>query len=195
MKHIGYINNQKKSPLMTVLFCLAVAGITAGAFYQTIKSPAPSFWIHQYFAPIYSGTDLFDYMCRSFGAAAVFLSAAFLAGFSAVGQPLGIMIMISRGFGIGASGALMYILHGGKAAAGMLFFVLPKAVLSLIICALAVREVLRASSYTLSGWITEGFREYDKTDIRLYCIKFIVLMIISLIISVADAVINFMLAG
>ncbi len=195
MKQISYINTQKKSPLMPVLFGLATAGIAFGALYQTMKIPEPSFWIHQYFAPVYNGTDLFGYMCRSFGAAAFFLTAAFLSGFSAVGQPFGILIMISRGFGVGASAAMMYTLHGGKAVAGMLVFVLPKAVVSLFICGLGIREVLRASSYTLSVWLPEGFREYGKIDIRLYCIKFLVLIIISLIISAGDAMINFMLAG
>ncbi len=195
MKQISYINNQKKSTLMPVLFFLAAVGIAVGALYQTMKAPEPSFWIHQYFAPIYSETDLFGYMYRSFGTAVFFLLAAFLSGFSAVGQPFGVLLMISRGFGIGASGALMYTIHGGKALAGMLVFVLPKAVLSLLICGLGIREVLRASSYTLSGWLSEGFREYGKMDIRLYCVKFLVLIIISLIISAGDAIINFMLTG
>lgn len=195
MKQISYINSQKKSPLMPVLFGLAAVGITLGALYQTIKSPEPSFWIHQYFAPVYSGTDLFGYMCRSFWTAALFLAAAFLSGFSAVGQPFGILLIISRGFGVGASAATMYVLHGGTAVAGILVFVLPKAVVSLFICGLAIREALRASTYTLSGWLPEGFREYGKMDIRLYCVKFLVLIIISLIISVGDAMLNFMLAG
>ena len=180
---------------MTILFCFAVAGMIAGALYQTLKSPEPSFWIHQYFAPVYNGTDLFEYMCGSFGSAVVILATAFLSGFSAIGQPVGVFLIIIRGFGIGTSGALMYTLYGGAAAAGMLVFVLPKAVISLFICALGVREVLRASTYTLSGWLPDGFRENNRTDVRLYCLKFLILIILSLIISAADAVINFMLAG
>ncbi len=195
MKSVGYISSQKRNSFMVVLYFIAAAGITAGAVYQAMRSPEPSAWIHQYFAPVYTGTDMFDYMCRGFGVTAMFLAAAFLSGFFALGQPLGFLLMLCRGFGVGASGAAMYILHGGKAAAGMLIFVLPKAVPAIIIYSLAVREAFRASSYTFSGWLPEGFREYDKSEIKFYCIKFLVLIIISLIISVADALINFIFAG
>lgn len=195
MKHISYIKGRSRGPAMTVLCGMAAIGIAAGSVYQAAKAPEPSAWVHQYFAPVYSGIDLFEYMCMGFGITAVLLVAAFLTGFFALGQPLGCFLMIGRGFGIGASGAVMYTLYGGKAAAGMLVFVLPKAILSIFICALGVREMLRASSYTLSGWLPDGFTEHEKTDLRLYCIKFIVLIIISLIISAADAAINFVFAG
>lgn len=195
MKSIGYISSQKRNSLMVVLYFVAAVGITVGAVYQVMKSPAPSAWIHQYFAPVYTGTNMFDYMCRWFGVSALFLTAAFLSGFFAFGQPLGFLLILCRGFAVGAAGAAMYTLHGGRAAAGMLIFVLPKAVPALIIYSLAVREALKASLHTLSIWAPEGFREYDKSDMKFYCIKFIVLIIISLIISAADAVINFMFAG
>ncbi len=174
---------------------MAAVGITAGSVFQAVKSPKPSAWLHQYFAPIYSGIDLFEYMCRGVGVTVLFLSVLFLTGFFALGQPVGCILMIFRGFAIGTSGAMMYTLHGGKAAAGMFVFVLPKAVLSVFVCALGVREALKASSYTLSGWLPDGFKEHEKTDIKLYCIKFIVLIIISLIISAADAAINYVFAG
>lgn len=195
MKSIGYISSQKRNSLMVVLYFVAAAGITVGAVYQVIKSPEPSAWIHQYFAPVYTGTDMFDYMCRWFGVSVFFLTAAFFSGFFALGQPLVFMLMLCRGFGVGAAGAAMYTLHGGHAAAGMLIFVLPKAVPAIMIYSLAVREALRASSYTLSGWTPEGFREYERSDIKFYCIKFLVLVILSLIISAADAVVNFIFAG
>ncbi len=181
--------------MITILCGLAAVGIAVGSVYQTVRSPGPSALIHQYFAPVYIGTDLFEYMCRGFGITVLFLTAAFFMGFFALGQPICCFLMAARGFGIGASGAMMYALHGGKAVAGMLFFVLPKAIFSVFICALAAREAIRASAYTLSGWTPEGFTEHGKTDFRLYCIKFIVLIIISLIISAADAAINFVFAG
>lgn len=195
MKHVSYIKGRDRSPAMPILCGLSAVGTAVGSVYQTVRSPQPTAWIHQFFAPVYSGTDLFEYMCRGFCVTALLLIAAFLTGFFALGQPFGCLIMLFRGFGIGASGAMMYALHGGKAVFGMLVFVLPKALLSIFVCALGVREMMRASSYTLSGWLPDGLNEQEKTDLRLYCIKFIVLIIISLIISAADAAINFVFAG
>lgn len=195
MKHIGYIKTKDVRPLFTKLLALAAVGIAAGSVYQAVRSPGSSAWIHQYFAPIYKGTNLFEYMCRGFGISSLFLITAFFMGFFALGQPVCYFLMAVRGFGIGASGAMMYTLHGTKAVMGMLFFVLPKAFFSMLVCALAMREAMKASSYTLSGWTPEGFSEQRKTDFKLYCIKFFVLIILLLIISAVDAAINFVFAG
>lgn len=195
MKHISYIKGRSRGTAITLLCSLSALGIAAGAVFQTMRSPQPTALVHQFFAPIYTGSDLFGYMSKGFGMTAALLGLAFFMGFFAVGHPVGCFIMLFRGFGIGASGAVMYSLYGGKAVFGMLVFVLPKAILLIFVCALGVREALRASSYTLSGWLPEGFDDHEKTDLRLYCIKFIVLIIISLMISAADAAVNFVFAG
>lgn len=195
MKHVSYIKARDARPLVTTLLALAVIGIAVGSVYQAVRSPGSSAKIHQYFAPVYRGTDLFEYMCRGFGISVLFLTAAFIMGFFALGQPVCCFLMVARGFGIGASGTMMYALHSTKAVMGMLLFVLPKAVLSVLICVLGFREAMKASSYTLSGWTPEGFTEHRKTDFKLYCIKFFVLIILSLIISAVDAAINFVFVG
>lgn len=195
MKHVGYIKTKDVRPLFTKLLILTAVGIAAGSVYQSVRSPESSAWIHQYFAPVYRETDLFEYMCRGFGISSLFLTVAFFMGFFALGQPVCCFLIAVRGFGIGASGAMMYAFHGAKAVMGMLFFVLPKAVFSVLVCVLAMKEAMKASSYTLSGWMSEGFTEHKKTDFKLYCIKFFVLIILSLIISAMDAAINFVFAG
>lgn len=195
MKHISYIGNRSRKTSVMLLSILVIIGITAGSIYQSINKPEPFYWIHQYFAPVFGGTNLFEYMRNGIFVSMTFIAAAFLLGFFAFGQPFGAALLIYRGFGIGASTALMYSLYGGKAFAAVLVTVLPKAAALTFIAILAVRELIKASVYSLSCWMNENVSDGKRTSIQLYCLKFIVLVVMTLIVAVADAAVNFAFAG
>ena len=100
-----------------------------------------------------------------------------------------------KGFGIGASVAMLYSSFGAKAAASVSVLVLPKALFSSIVLILGVRELLRASVYTLSCWCAGSRAERQEAGLKLYCIKYLVLILITFIISASDAGINILFAG
>jgi hypothetical protein len=195
MKHISYIGNRSRKTSVMLLSILVITGIIAGSIYQSVKKPEPFYWLHQYFAPVFSGINLFEYMRNGILISMTFAAAAFLLGFFAFGQPFGAALLIYRGFGIGASTALMYSLYGGKAFAAVLVTVLPKAAALTFIAILAVRELIRASVYSLSCWTTENGGDSKRMSIQLYCLKFIVLAVLTLIVAVADAAVNFAFSG
>ena len=194
MKHISYIGNRSRKTSIILLSILVIIGIIIGSIYQTVKMPEPSYWLHQYFAPVFKGINLFEYMRSGIFISIAFTAVVFLLGFFAFGQPFGIALLIYRGFGIGASAALMYTLYGGKAFMLILITVLPKAAALTFIAVLAVRELIRASVFSLSCWISENGNDSKRMSIQLYCLKFIVLAVMVIIAAAVDAAINFAFA-
>lgn len=194
MKHISYIGNRSRKTSIILLSILVIIGIIIGSIYQTVKMPEPSYWLHQYFAPVFKGINLFEYMRNGIFISIAFTALVFLLGFFAFGQPFGIALLVYRGFGIGASAALMYTLYGGKAFVLILITVLPKAAALTFIAVLAVRELIRASVFSLSCWISENGNDSKRMSIQLYCLKFIVIAVMVIIAAAVDAAINFAFA-
>lgn len=182
----------------TALFLLSIfvtAGIIAGSVYQAMNVPKPSALIHQYWAPVYPEMSIFRYMCGGLVQSVLCLTVLYLFGFFALGQPFGAAVLFYRGFGIGASAAMLYSMFGAKAFLIVLLLVVPKGAAQVIVLLLGVRELCRGSGYTLACWTDTERIDPKQGNFRLYCIKFIVLMIISITISAADAALNLVFAG
>ena len=69
--------------------------------------------------------------------------------------------------------------------------ILPKAVAVIIISVLAVRELFRSSGAIFAFIVRGDTHDDSRRSFRLYCIKFAVLTVISLLISIADAALNY----
>lgn len=192
MKNISNITGgQNRKACILFLSVLVAAGIIAGAVFEVKSSSSLSCWLHQYFAPAYSGSTIMQIMANTFKSSLLFVAAAFLTGFFAFGQPLGAALLVYRGFGIGASAALMYSTEGSAALPEVAVLILPKAIAVVLISILAVRELMKASGAVLAWWISEGSRDDNRISFRLYCLKFTVLIILSFIVSAADAALNY----
>ena len=119
----------------------------------------------------------------------LFLFAAFLAGLSAVGQPFGLLLLVYRGVGIGVSAGAMYALRGQDAILPVIITFLPIASAVSVISALAVRESVRNSGIIFSFCLSRSEDSYDRPSFRLYCVRFIVLIIFSIFASAVNEVI------
>lgn len=196
MKHINTISHNAGRRTSLILFIiLIILGIAAGSVYSIWNTAGISPWIHQYFAPLSAGENVFALMSHTFFSASVFSAAAFIIGLSAVGQPLGAVMLIYRGAGIGVSVASMYLLYGKAAVLPVLLLVLPKALAISAIAILSVRELMRSSGAMLSFCLNGEVRDDSRRGFRLYCIKFIVLILLSLIISAADGALSCIMAN
>lgn len=173
------------------LYALVIIGIIIGSMYAERGHHSENMLVHQFFMPLYGGNTLFAVMKNTFFSVAAVLIAAFIGGLSAVGQPLGAALLIYRGFGIGLSAAMMYDLFGAKAVSGVLVLILPKAVAVIIISVLAVRELFRSSGAIFAFIVRGDTHDDSRRSFRLYCIKFAALTVISLLISIADAALNY----
>lgn len=193
MKHETLLTQAESRRIcLFFLSMAAVLGIIIGAITAVSAPDSANVLLHQYFSPIHSGNTLFEVFRNTSVTSILFLSAVFVLGLSAIGQPFGIALLVYRGVGIGFSVALMYLQNGVGALPAVSLLVVPKAVTVIFLSALAVREMLKLSG-SLFGFI---FREQasdckNNRIFRLYCIKFAVIAVIMLIVSVLDSALNY----
>lgn len=193
MKHETLLTQAESRRMCLFLLSMAaVLGIIIGAITAVSVSDSANVLIHQYFSPIHSGNTLFEVFRNTSVTSIMFLSAVFVLGLSAIGQPFGIALLVYRGVGIGFSVALMYLQNGINALPSVLLLVVPKAVITIFLSSLAVREMLKLSG-SLFGFIFRGNASDSKNSrvFRLYCIKFAVIAVIMLIVSALDSALNY----
>ncbi len=117
----------------------------------------------------------------------------FLLGFCAISQVVEISVLFYRGITLGISFAYTYSMYGKSAFGILLLMVLPHALITSVVLVLASREALRFSnSYIccLSGNVDDDMHE---SNLRLYVIRFIVLMLMVVVSAVIDSVITYLL--
>lgn len=196
MKHRNDLTKTESRRICLFLLNLAViAGVVIGAIIASGgkgTSIAERSWLHQYFAPVYSGNTVLAVFRNTFFSSAIFLVSVFILGFFSIGQPLGIILLIYRGIGIGASVAQMYILNGTASLPSVLLLIIPKAIVLSFTAALGVREMLRLSSAQFRFLFTDDLPEEKmKREIKLYFIKFLVLILITVLTAMMDSAVNY----
>lgn len=172
-----------------------VAGIAAGAAAVALNRDSgmtDSLWLHQFFAPVYSGNTVLDVFKNTFVMSGIYLSLIFILGFFSLGQPLGIILLVYRGFGIGVSVAQMYILSGMESLPSVIVLLLPKALALSFIAALGVREMLKLSCELFSFLFKDELPDEKMgRTVKLYAVKFLVLLFLSLLVSIIDSALNY----
>ena len=159
---------QRVSRLTTVLAVLFLAGVAYGAVLaadldaETLKSMDS---LTRGFLLGRAGESFGWIVLRSLGAGLMLLLGMFLCGFSAVGQPFSIAILLFRGIGLGLSLGYFYGNLEGQgilSAAGML---LPSGALAGYALILGCRDALRMSSGAAMS----------RRTFRVYGVKFLIL--------------------
>jgi len=185
MKQISTFNNNRKGRTSLLFYItFIIIGIVSGAFISEKESLSSCVWINQCFQMQKSVRSFF-----LLASMILFLFAAFLAGLSAVGQPFGLLLLVYRGVGIGVSAGAMYALRGQDAILPVIITFLPIASAVSVISALAVRESVRNSGIIFSFCLSRSEDSYDRPSFRLYCVRFIVLIIFSIFASAVNEVI------
>lgn len=192
MKNPNYSDSVKRNAFLWILFSAITAGIFAGAIYSTGHS-VTSPWIHQYFLPEYSGGTIYEVFRNTFVSLGAFTVTAFLMGLSAFGQPVGILMLIYRGFGIGAAVSSSYLEKGLHGIPTVLILILPECIAVTFISVLAVRELILLSK-SMFMFVISDTSHTEKT-FRLYCLEFLVLIAFSLVIAVLATVLNYIFSG
>lgn len=193
MKHISTFSDKTVSRTSLGAYIpVIMAGIAIGSLMIKNRTLASSVFINQYFISANAGLSAFSLALGSFLSSLAFTAAAFFFGLCALGKPFGALLLMYRGAGIGVSVALVYSCMGKNALLPLLVTILPKAVAFSISAILTVREVFR-SSHIIFMYCIKGDTFTENThSFRLYCIKFIVLILLSLIISAADGGLNYL---
>ena len=149
--------------------------------------------LNQLISPINNGDTVFEIFKYTLISVSIIAISTFMFGFFAMGQPFSVLLLAYRGFGIGASVALTYIEYGQKGLYITLLFIVPKILATTIIIILAVRESLKMSAqlyrYMFRGHIEENIGKL----VKLYCIKFLILILFVFIVSILDSLLNYFL--
>lgn len=129
---------------------------------------------------------------RSFVPVFAILTLQFFAGMFAFGQAFAVLTVIYRGAAAGISSSLIYLILGVKGSLVILLTVFPYAIVTALLIILGARESIK-----LSGQIARfSFFQADGIalpDIRLYSLKFGILVVFGLLFSAVDAFISYFL--
>ena len=192
MRNLNYSENDGRSKGFMLLFATVTAGILIGAVYGTGHS-VTSPYIHQYLLPAYSGSTIYEVFRNTFVSLGAFTVMAFLMGLSAFGQPVGLLMLLYRGFGIGVAVSYAYLSKGLHGIPTVLVLILPECIAVTFISVLAVRELIRLSKSMFMFMISDA--SHTEKTFRLYCLEFLVLILFSLVIAILATVCNYIFSG
>ena len=183
MKKISIYHKHIKWTGSAIFILIIMAGILIGSLADTALSECR--WLVPFFASFPLDFSIMSEVRRTFLFLFIFVTVSFAAGLFAIGQPLAMLQLIYCGISIGTCTASMYRLYGKSALLPVLIVVLPKAAAVITVAVLSVRESVRNSLSLLFCFIREGNQENARMSPKLYCIRYIVLIILSLTFSVA----------
>ena len=196
MKHLQYIPAQTgKNAGLALMSAAITSGVVIGSIPAIKQAGETSPWLHQYFSPILCGDTVFSVFGKTLLSEIIFLTAVFLLGTFAFGQAAGGIMLIYRGIGIGVSVSQMYTVGGLRSLPAVAALALPYSLAVSLVAILAVRESMRSSNRILFYFATGKSVGSERRGLKMYCIRFAVLMIISLFISAADSLLNYIFAG
>ena len=127
------------------------------------------------FVDVRSSGDLEEILVRSFFSSTVFLAVVFLSGFSSLGQPLAVAVLLLRGMGWGVAMSQLYSIYGGHGVLLSAMFVLLPAVITAAALMIAAREAVAMSNILLCIVFSEGQHGGLRQTVRFYAVKFLVL--------------------
>ena len=132
---------------------------------------------------------------RSFFSSTVFLAVVFLSGFSSLGQPLAVAVLLLRGMGWGVAMSQLYSIYGGHGALLSAMFVLLPAVITAAALMIAAREAVAMSNILLCIVFSEGQHSGLRQTVRLYAVKFLVFEAAAAVAAALECLLTIIFAG
>ncbi len=190
-----FTNSQKRRISFGIFLILILMGIIAGTIMVGATDNIQ--WLNRLFFTnnMFKRSDKLSFLGQLlrdiiplYGA----LILQFFAGMFAFGQAFAVLTLIYRGAASGISAAFVYLVLGAKGFFAVLLTVLPFAASSAFLVILGARESIRLSGNIAKYSFLQG-AESTPPDIRLYSVKFGVLLILGLLFSIADTLITYFL--
>lgn len=147
------------------------------------------------FVDVRSSGDLGKILVRSFVSSTVFIAVVFLSGFSALGQPLAVAVLLLRGMGWGAAMSQLYSLYGSRGALLSAVFVLLPAVITAAALMIAARESVAMSNILLCVVFSDRQHNGLRQTVRLYAVKFLVLEAAAAVAAGLECLLTVIFAG
>ena len=147
------------------------------------------------FVDVRSSGDLEEILVRSFFSSTVFLAVVFLSGFSSLGQPLAVAVLLLRGMGWGVAMSQLYSIYGGHGVLLSAMVVLLPAVITAAALMIAAREAVAMSNILLCIVFSEGQHGGLRQTVRFYAVKFLVLEAAAAVAAALECLLTIIFAG
>ena len=188
-----FTNFQKRRLSLGIFFILMLSGIIIGTIMVGTSSDVNLLNRLLFTNNLFKKKDelsIISQFFKSLTPICAILILQFFAGMFAFGQTFAVLTVIYRGTAAGISSSIIYLILGVKGSFAVLLTLFPYAAVSAFLIILGARESVR-----LSGKIARYsfFQAGDSTppDIRLYSLKFAVLLVFGFLFSLADAFIAY----
>lgn len=193
MKHTIYFPKHS-CPSSAMLFCIPLTiGMIAGSVWFSGHTGDISPVLHQYFSPQLSGVTVSCVFLESLASSILILLVCFVFGLCAIGQPVAAVLPLYRGFGIGISVSVGYAHGGASALPETLLILVPDVLAASAVTYIAVREAFRTSNALIKA-LCRG-ESSEKPLLKMYCIRFSVLLLISAVLASIKALLGYLLSG
>lgn len=139
--------------------------------------------------------DFSQILIKSFAGSSIYLGCALILGFSAISQPIEIIIPLVKGLGLGVCLAQIYAQNGKEGILTGLLLILPCALISMYALIIGVRESIGLSNILLSNMLTVGQTNGLLSTVKLYGTKFLVLEAMTAVSAAVDCVCAVVFSG
>lgn len=190
------VSPPKKAPL-AVFWLLVLCGIVCGAIFTGMTDNLDFFhrmlFTHNIFK---TRTDIsfLSLFFRSFLPMGFLLVLQFFSGHFAFGQVFAYFTAVYRGIASGISASFVYIMLGVKGFFAVLVMIVPFAAATAAVIILGAREAVRQSRQ-VADFSFFGKNTNEPPDMKLYLVKYAVLVIFAVVLSLADSFLTCFLSG
>lgn len=125
----------------------------------------------------------------------LFIIISYLLGYSAVFQPIILMLPLIRGIGLGY---LMSLIYSTYLVRGVIFcavIIIPSAIVSFFCILFACREAIKLSNLFFFSFARKNSKPVELSTIRLYTLKLVILLLISVGGAILEAICFFLFGG
>lgn len=182
----------KGNYLIYGLFLMFIIGMIYGALLS--KTQSAEFLeslnlITREYASAHEKQTLLKTLSSSFLSCSIFVVTPYLLGYSAIGQVASFFVPMFKGLGIGLTMGHLYLSYGLKGVSYSALIIVPQTVVGLFAILIGCREAIRLSSMFLGVCSSsKQGKPFSSETIRLYNIKFSVLLAIALFSAVVDVI-------
>ncbi len=180
---------ENKNGFFIFLAAVSLAGVLLGTlsycymdsgFLERISS------LEENFFDARRSADYAVILMRSLCSSTLFLGAAFILGFSAVGQPLAVAVPIVRGIGLGAAMAQIYSANGTSGILTCALLLIPSALISTFALIRGVMLSVEMSDRLLSDVLSDRSQEDMLENTKVYGASFIALEAVMAVSAAID---------
>ena len=186
----------KRTRVIFLLFGAIVIGVILGTLIYCMKDDKSIFLsdrLNHGFIKLSERQSILSVFYRAISGTSLLVILLFLSGFCSISQPAEIFILFYRGTALGISISYIYGVYGAKGILVSAAMILPHALITSVVLVLAAREALRFSNLYMFYLTRQTPDESLRPQLKLYLIRFVVLMAFVLVSSLIDCVITYLL--